>query len=489
MFKSICNLSIKHKLLIALLFPGIAALVIAGLVIIVLEITELQENTQRNLTTLAATVAYQSSNALLIMDKESAYNDLTALNVHTDVLGACIYDANDQVLAQFANTKLESWQCPSSVKNSSSHFEGINLHIVHPVVKNTKSIGTVYLYADYGQACWRKIHFVGLLLLVLLSVLILVLLYTTPLLKVFSRPIKKLIRTIKTIHEAHDYSLQASKDSDDELGILVDAFNELLRGMEKQNQTLIRAKNHYRMLYDDNPTMVFNLTETGKILSVNRTGARQLGLTIEELQESSIFDFIHPNDLLSLYTLFEYCLMSPLLVHKGEIRQICQNGRMVWIKITVGLVENEHSQTSLLLVCEDISEAHDLSEKIAYQASHDSLTGLVNRHEFDKYISNALTLVKSNKNEHALCYLDLDQFKVINDTHGHIAGDELLRQLGGLLKANIRQHDIVARLGGDEFGILMYNCSLAQAFKASEKIRDVIKEFRFLWESKSSVLR
>jgi len=84
-----------------------------------------------------------------------------------------------------------------------------------------------------------------------------------------------------------------------------------------------------------------------------------------------------------------------------------------------------------------------------------------------------------------LCYLDLDQFKVVNDTCGHLAGDELLRQLGDLLKRNIRRHDFVARLGGDEFGILMHDCSLSEAFVACEKLRDMVRDFHFAWEDRS----
>jgi diguanylate cyclase (GGDEF)-like protein len=139
----------------------------------------------------------------------------------------------------------------------------------------------------------------------------------------------------------------------------------------------------------------------------------------------------------------------------------------------------------LLLVCEDVTRTHDLSEKITYQSQHDSLTGLANRSDFDRRVNELVALAHLDNSVHALCYLDLDQFKVVNDTCGHIAGDELLRQLGDLLRKNIRRHDFVARLGGDEFGILMYNCSLDEALQASDKIRFMIRNFQFFWENKS----
>jgi diguanylate cyclase (GGDEF)-like protein len=138
-----------------------------------------------------------------------------------------------------------------------------------------------------------------------------------------------------------------------------------------------------------------------------------------------------------------------------------------------------------LLVCEDISENRRLAEKIAYQAAHDELTGLVNRRQFDYHIQNLVTLAQADNSAHALCYLDLDQFKVVNDTCGHMAGDELLRQLGDLLQQQVRKSDVLARLGGDEFGILMSNCTVEQAMQTGDKLRNAIRDFQFAWENRS----
>jgi len=133
----------------------------------------------------------------------------------------------------------------------------------------------------------------------------------------------------------------------------------------------------------------------------------------------------------------------------------------------------------------DITEAHTLSEQLAYQASHDALTGLVNRREFEHRLRHALESAQASDAVHALCYLDLDQFKVINDTCGHIAGDELLRQIGALLQAKVRKTDTLARLGGDEFGVLMEQCSLKQAERVARELRRVVEDYQFIWEDKS----
>ena len=134
---------------------------------------------------------------------------------------------------------------------------------------------------------------------------------------------------------------------------------------------------------------------------------------------------------------------------------------------------------------ERIAEA---TARLSYQAAHDTLTGLPNRREFEVRLERALAGAREQNQLHTLCYLDLDQFKVVNDTCGHTAGDELLRQLAVLLQAKLRDRDTLARLGGDEFGVLLENCALEQAQPIAEVLRQLVKEFRFVWHDKSFVI-
>ena len=119
--------------------------------------------------------------------------------------------------------------------------------------------------------------------------------------------------------------------------------------------------------------------------------------------------------------------------------------------------------------------------RLVYQASHDALTGLINRREFEQRLERARTSALEQGREHALCYMDLDQFKVINDSCGHAAGDELLRQLALLLKGKLRERDMLARLGGDEFALLLENCSIDDALEVADVFRSEVQRFRFKW--------
>ena len=481
----VSNLSIKHKLLMTLVFPSLVSLFFAGLFLVILEIAEFQKNTRDNLSTLATIIGNRSTAALLFQDATLANENLGVLKTLPEVKVACLYDANGAVFAKVLTENNTGLGCPTAIQDERTRFETVYLRIVQPIIVDGERLGSVYIYADFRDSYWQKIQFIGELFLVLVGASILAFFLTAPLLRLISWPIKKMLETVKSISDTKNYSLRAVKVNHDELGVLVDAFNDLITIVETQNQSLTRAKDRYLALFDDNPTIVFNLSNAGVILSVNRTGAKQLGLTVEELQDFSVFGFIHPGDLFIMEELIENCLAMPASVHKQELRMVCENGRIIWVRTTARIFENEQRLDSLLLVCEDVTEARELSEQIAYQATHDALTGLANRGQFDIQIKEALALACTDKSEHAVCYLDLDQFKVVNDTCGHLAGDELLRQLGELFRKNLRRNDFVARLGGDEFGVLMHNCSIEQAVYVCEQLCSMVKDFNFAWEGKS----
>jgi diguanylate cyclase (GGDEF)-like protein/PAS domain S-box-containing protein len=139
-----------------------------------------------------------------------------------------------------------------------------------------------------------------------------------------------------------------------------------------------------------------------------------------------------------------------------------------------------------VMVFHDASHERQLHRKLSYHASHDSLTGLINRREFEEQLSGAVRRLEEGSLEtFALLYMDLDQFKVVNDTCGHAAGDLLLRQLADVLHQRVRSHDVLARLGGDEFAVLLLNCPAHRATEVAEDLREAVSRFRFTWRDGS----
>ena len=169
---------------------------------------------------------------------------------------------------------------------------------------------------------------------------------------------------------------------------------------------------------------------------------------------------------------------TALLLHRSGYREFS-------IEITASPIRNHAAQiTGAVLVLHDVTSLRNMARQMAWQARHDPLTGLINRGEFDLRLEQALGSARSGHTQHALCYLDLDQFKLVNDTCGHIAGDELLKQLTVHLQARVRETDTLARLGGDEFGILLEHCPIEEASDTAEVLREVVKKFRFAWQDK-----
>lgn len=250
-------------------------------------------------------------------------------------------------------------------------------------------------------------------------------------------------------------------------------------------QALRGSEQRFRALYDDNPSMFFTLNAAGHILSVNRFGAKQLGYPVDQLVGMSVLDLCPRDTLEQLKLQLEDCLKTPDVVKHWETVKLRKDGSSMWVREVVRVVIDEDNRIRIMTVCEDITEARELSEQLSYQANHDALTGLVNRRAFEDRVQKLLDQRTVRTRAHAICYLDLDQFKIINDTCGHVAGDELLRQLGGLLPKHVRRNDTLARLGGDEFGVLLENCTLQQAYRVTDELRKTIEEYRFAWEDKT----
>jgi len=135
-----------------------------------------------------------------------------------------------------------------------------------------------------------------------------------------------------------------------------------------------------------------------------------------------------------------------------------------------------------VITIRDVTEAYHLSKRLTYQARHDQLTGLINRQTFEEHLERAIDETADTSRSAAFCFIDLDQFKIVNDTVGHLVGDQLLMQVSKLLRQKIREEDVLARLGGDEFGLLLKGCSLRRAERAAEKLVAVLNDNRFFYD-------
>lgn len=217
--------------------------------------------------------------------------------------------------------------------------------------------------------------------------------------------------------------------------------------------------------------------------------------SIQEALESHQWDMVITDHILPGFTSFsvlqlarQVCPDLPVIIVSGligeeEAVRAMKGGAQDYIMKgnTARLIPAIQRELQEARVRKDKRVAESTLEHLAY---HDSLTGLVNRREFERRLSLTIEESHSTGENHALLFLDLDQFKVVNDTCGHFAGDELLKQLSSHMKRFVRTDDTFARLGGDEFGILLRGCDLLHAKDIAEKLCEEVREFRFIWQEK-----
>ena len=216
-----------------------------------------------------------------------------------------------------------------------------------------------------------------------------------------------------------------------------------------------------------------------------------LGWTPEELMGKNFFktvNFIDEEIGDSLKDPISVCLQlnqhlrltQPLTVwsRKGE--------KHFSVELTIAPIhdKNKTNITGAVIALHDISDLRILTEKLTHQATHDSLTGLINRVEFERRVAASYLTAERDGDTHIMAYLDMDRFKIINDTCGHAGGDALLKQITPIIQNTIRSSDTLARLGGDEFGILLNNCTAEKAKIILTQILDRIREFKFYWEDR-----
>ncbi|MEK6749359.1 MAG: EAL domain-containing protein [Pseudomonadota bacterium] len=274
------------------------------------------------------------------------------------------------------------------------------------------------------------------------------------------------------------------------------ALNHANAALQTENQqrreaesALFEAKERAEVTVRSIADGVITTDRAGVIQYLNPVAERLLGWTMEEAQGKDIAQILvtlnertrQPQENPISRTLATGIAVKP----SDNMVLVQRNQREVPIEdSSAPLRDQDGNIIGAVLVLHDVSASRELANRLSWQATHDALTGLINRREFDYRLTQATLDAHSEHSEHALLYIDLDQFKTVNDLCGHVAGDVLLQQISTLMQNHMRANDTLARLGGDEFGILLMNCPLAKAREIADSVLRCIREFRFVWERK-----
>jgi len=224
----------------------------------------------------------------------------------------------------------------------------------------------------------------------------------------------------------------------------------------------------------------------GKIDYLNPVAERLTGWKAEEAIGRPVLEVFQVVDEITRKPLADpvaRCLEEKRVVESpGHAVLLCREGKEYSVRDSVApIYDRSGGALGAVLVFKDVTQLRGMEREMIYLASHDALTGLINRREFEVRLKRAIRGARGERRHHVLLYLDLDEFKVVNDTCGHLVGDEMLKQITALLRSRVRRSDILARLGGDEFGVLLEDCPLDQARGIAEEMRSTVREFRFCW--------
>lgn len=277
---------------------------------------------------------------------------------------------------------------------------------------------------------------------------------------------------------------------------------------------LKQSEERFRLVFEKAAIGIVLADLSGQLVAANPAFQQMLGYSQNELNGMHFTEFTPPESITVEGALYQEIVSGLRDFYQLEKRYISKDGQLMWGHLTVSLVRDanevpkfyitmvenitERKQAELALqhyqehleelVGARTAELTEVNRQLSWQASHDVLTGLVNRREFEKCLERTVNSARISGQLDTLCYMDLDQFKIVNDTCGHLAGDELLRQISGLLQSRCRKTDTLARLGGDEFGLLLYQCSLEEARRVAQTLYESIQKFRFVWKDKTFMI-
>lgn len=255
---------------------------------------------------------------------------------------------------------------------------------------------------------------------------------------------------------------------------------------EEAQDAAIRHLDSYRTIYEHSLEGLFQLDDQGALLVCNSAFLKLMGAH----SKAELVTLAPTMKHLIPESAEEFRLLYQRLQKRGHIigyETSCRDllGNQFWGTLNIHTVQLPNGRIGYEGSLTDITDRRRHQDQLKYYAEHDALTGLINRLEFEKQVQRAIDTAATGEHEHAMLFMDLDQFKIVNDTGGHSAGDELLRLLASEFSTIVKDSDTIARFGGDEFAILLNDCDLDEAKKVGDRLRAAVADFRFAWQGKT----
>lgn len=348
------------------------------------------------------------------------------------------------------------------------------------------TLGSVEVELSEAALIARERGIIGQSLLLAAAALAIILWLALRAARSVSVPVLALAQTVEKIKEGR-LDVRVPAQSAGELGTLEQGVNAMIDALQRARQDeaqraedkLFLEKVRAQVTLQSLGEGIVSTDAAGRVTFINTAAEQLLGVSAADAQGVPIGEVVPNTEGGSALRSLE---LGSVVRSDGYRKLVRRDGKEFSVRESAAPVRDRKGNIiGMVLVLHDVTQMHQLAQQLAFQASHDPLTGVLNRHAFELRLQQVVESARVEGRQHVLCYLDLDQFKVVNDTCGHAAGDELLKQLTFILRACLRRGDTIARLGGDEFGVIFEDCAVSEALPLAESLRATIAAFRFGW--------
>lgn len=441
------SLSLRIKLLFLAMITSSMALIVVSVLTFTNNERERLQEFKESLDIISKVLADRSIVALEFNDKELATRNLSAVEANQSIFLACIYDINNQIFATYSTKNINKTCATHTISNKKTPIStSSTTHIISP---DNAHIGTVVIYANLNQIREQKIKSIYFSFYTAIFAIIVSFVLALYFQQFISQPIHTLGITMGEIQKSNDFSIRAQKNSEDDLGNLVDIFNQMLNKIEIDTVALKSSEEKFRKLSSASPAGIFQMDKNGAIVYANQKCMEIVELT-SDIDINQWAKKIHTDDKKNLFITWQKMLDTGD-DFKIEFRFILKNNNIVSIISQAKALYNDGKIIGFVGSLLDISDLKVAQSKLEHMALYDPLTNIPNRLHFNNCLNIGVEKALQKNENIAVLFIDIDEFKRINDSLGHDVGDELLKTVAKRIQSSIRPTDIVARLGGDEF--------------------------------------
>ena len=434
------------------------------------EFSSYKKSLLESLSIQASIIGSNSTAALSFLDSKAAKETLLSLSSAPGVVYAVIYK-DGSVFASYRRDKKESVPQVNPVGENGTRFSLRGIDLSRAISHKGEKLGVLLIRSDLDKMYRHLILYTGMIFTIALASLFSAFLLFSRFQKVITTPIHQLAGLFKTLSEKRDYSLRAKVEGAAEFLTLASGFNNMLEQIQNRenqleqshqnlsltNQELREKEERLRKVFDEGPLGMVLIDLHYRFIKVNESLARLLGKSETEFVDKEITEIFHPDDVTLFQKDIDRLYSGAIQKSATELRLRRPDEDPVWINFIASMIRDEQG---IALYCigmlENITERRSLHERLMYDARHDALTQLPNRYLLVERLNQLINHTARDRSFHyALLFLDLDRFKNINDSFGHLAGDQLLVEVSTRLNHCVRAYNTIARFGGDEFAILL----------------------------------